>query len=258
MSNNIKAKKQFGQNFLQDENIINKIIEIANVENQDILEIGPGRGALTKKIVTKSKSLVAYEIDNDLIPILKNQIISKNFRLINFDFLKSEFDWNKNNKKKIVANLPYYITSDILFKIFKNIEYFSEIIIMVQEEVADRLVAKVGVSAYGKLTVTANYFATCTKQLIVPNNAFFPVPKISSAIVKLQFNKVLDLNNDKFLEFVKKCFSFKRKTLNNNLKSFLNNEVINNIYKDLEFESNIRPQEISLENYKKMFIISER
>ncbi|UVD81615.1 16S rRNA (adenine(1518)-N(6)/adenine(1519)-N(6))-dimethyltransferase RsmA [Mycoplasma iguanae] len=245
------SKKHFGQNFLQDKNIINKIIDIANIDNQDVLEIGPGRGALTQIMVSKAKSLLAFEIDQDMIEILNNTINANNFTLVNGDFLKHQLIWQ--GKKKIVANLPYYITSKIIFKIFEHLELFSSALIMVQEEVADRIIAKVNTANYSKLSVVCQYFATVKKEFSVPPTAFRPVPKVHSAIVSFEFNKITTLDTKSFLLFIKNSFSMKRKTLANNWKKHYSDEFIKGVFKEFKLNSNIRPQEISLKQYQQFF-----
>ncbi|MGZ9414079.1 16S rRNA (adenine(1518)-N(6)/adenine(1519)-N(6))-dimethyltransferase RsmA [Mycoplasma sp. 5370] len=252
MNKEIRAKKQLGQNFLIDKNIINKIIEIANVENKEIIEIGPGQGALTEILVSKAKHLTAFEIDNDMIEILKNKITSKNFNLIHNDFLKEEISFD--SKKEVVANLPYYITSKILFKIFENINSFSKLTIMVQDEVAQRIVSKNNKSEYGKLSVSCQFLADVTKEFIVPPTCFFPKPKVNSAIITLKIKENLDQNYvNEFLEFVKLCFSMKRKTLYNNLKNKFPSQDILNVFKENNILENTRPQELNWQTFEKIF-----
>ncbi|QJB71468.1 16S rRNA (adenine(1518)-N(6)/adenine(1519)-N(6))-dimethyltransferase RsmA [Mycoplasma sp. 1654_15] len=250
--NNIKAKKKYGQNFLKDNFIIQKIIELANPENQDILEIGPGLGAITIPLLEKAKSLLAYEIDAELIEILKNKITSSKLEIKNEDFLKA--DLNFNESKILVANLPYYITSDILFKIFENLSMFSKMVIMVQEEVADRIVAKEKTSNFSKLSLACQLVAEVKKELKILPSSFVPQPKVNSALVTFEFKKNLDQQNiQEFFSFTKKCFSMKRKTFYNNLSTFINEEKIKKIFNHFSLNHKIRPQEISLENYKQIF-----
>ncbi|WGI36707.1 16S rRNA (adenine(1518)-N(6)/adenine(1519)-N(6))-dimethyltransferase RsmA [Mesomycoplasma lagogenitalium] len=252
INKNIKAKKSLGQNFLVDKNVINKILKIANIENEDVIEIGPGQGALTTHLVNLANRVLAFEIDKDMIEILNSSIINDNFTLVHQDFL--ETDLNFENKWAVVANLPYYITSKILFKIFENINSFSKLTIMVQEEVADRIVAKVKTPSYGKLSISCQYLASVKKEFIVLPNSFVPKPKVNSAIVTFSFYPDLKQKEiNLFLEFIKKCFSMKRKTLINNLKLFLDSNKIELIFNSLNLKLNIRPQEIDLISYKKMF-----
>ncbi|MGY6172440.1 16S rRNA (adenine(1518)-N(6)/adenine(1519)-N(6))-dimethyltransferase RsmA [Candidatus Mycoplasma pogonae] len=251
MSRSIKAKKKFGQNFLIDKNIIEKIINISEVQNQSIIEIGPGQGALTEKLVQLAKDVEAYEIDNDMIEILQQKIQANNFKLQHQDFLEANFEWN--GKKKIVANLPYYITSQILFKIFEHVSMFSSITIMVQNEVANRLAAKVNTSDYGKLSIAAQHFATIKKHFTVSPESFQPIPKVTSAVITLTFDKKISLNSEKFLYFIKKSFAMKRKTLINNWKQFIAEDKIYQTFERFNLNKNIRPQEISVEVYQSIF-----
>lgn len=257
MSNHVRAKKHYGQNFLNDKNIIIKIINVAQIQNQEVLEIGPGTGALTEHLVKHAKNVLAFEIDKEMIGVLNAKIKSLNFTLVNLDFLKADLSWE--GKKCVVSNLPYYITSKILFKIFENIKLFSSLTIMVQKEVADRMVAKVNTKDYGKLSIVAQYYATIQKEFSVPPQSFTPVPKVDSAVVSLKFDKILDLDSAKFLFFIKKSFSMKRKKLLNNWKELFSKEEIESVYQKFNLESNVRPQEISLEQYRQIFLyISEK
>lgn len=251
MNKKIFAKKHLGQNFLVDKNIIQKIIEIANIENKEVIEIGPGQGAITEHLITKAKSVIAYEIDQDMIDILKNKINADNFILNHKDFLKAEFDWE--GKKYVVANLPYYITSKILFKIFYSLDKFKKITVMVQKEVADRMVAKVNTSNYGKLSISCQFLANVKKEFDISPSSFQPMPKVTSSIVNMEFNKTFAVNIKDFLEFIKTCFAMKRKTLFNNLKQHLTVEEINKIYSHFNLDANVRPQEITKDLYYEIF-----
>ncbi|UWD34410.1 16S rRNA (adenine(1518)-N(6)/adenine(1519)-N(6))-dimethyltransferase RsmA [Mesomycoplasma molare] len=252
INKNIKAKKHLGQNFLIDKNIINKIIEVSEIKDKDVIEIGPGQGAITELLVKEAKSLIAYEIDSDMISILNSKIKGENFTLINSDFLKNDLNWKE--KKHLVANLPYYITSDIIFKIFKNISLFSKMTIMVQEEVADRIKALKNTPEYSKLSVSCQFLAEIKKEFVVPPSCFLPKPKVNSAIITLNFKENLDQNYvNEFLNFIKICFSMKRKTLFNNLKTTFTKNKILEVLKINNLKENIRPQELEWGEYEKLF-----
>ncbi|VEU59554.1 16S rRNA (adenine(1518)-N(6)/adenine(1519)-N(6))-dimethyltransferase RsmA [Mesomycoplasma neurolyticum] len=248
----IKTKKHLGQNFLTNKKIVKKIIEVSNVNNKEIIEIGPGQGALTFELVKYAKKVYAYEVDEKMIEILQSNINNENLILEHQDFLKVTFDWE--GKRDVVANLPYYITSNILFKIFENIEYFSKLTIMVQNEVADRIIAKPKTSEYSKLSVSCQFLANVKKEFIVKANNFFPVPKVDSAIITLEFKKDLNKKNTQdFLLFIKKCFLMKRKTLFNNLKTFLQTDSILKMFEELNIKNNVRAQELSVDKYLEIF-----
>ncbi|WP_404912076.1 ribosomal RNA small subunit methyltransferase A [Mesomycoplasma hyopneumoniae] len=153
-------------------------------------------------------------------------------------------------KKTIIANLPYYITSKILFKIFANFEKFDKIILMVQNEVADRIVAKPKTPTYSKLSLASQYIADVKKLFVVGPDSFFPKPKVNSAVVLFDFRENLEAKKmEEFFWFTKKCFQFKRKTLYNNLIFFLNKQQIEKIYNFFQFAQNIRPQQLDLVTY---------
>ncbi|WP_341490152.1 16S rRNA (adenine(1518)-N(6)/adenine(1519)-N(6))-dimethyltransferase RsmA [Mesomycoplasma ovipneumoniae] len=183
----ISPKKHLGQNFLKDEKIAQKIVNSIDLANKNLVEIGPGTGFLTKYLIQKAKFLTCYEIDKNLIPLLENKFKNKNIKIINEDFLLS--DLNFSEKQSVIGNLPYYITSKILFKIFDNFEKFDEILIMVQNEVADRIIATPGTASYSKLSLACQYVAEVKKLFVVPPSSFFPVPKVDSAIVYFSIRK---------------------------------------------------------------------
>lgn len=250
MSHNFK--KSLGQNFLKDKKIIEQIINYIDLEQEEVLEIGPGQGAITEFLVKKTKNVVAYEIDQELIPYLNKKIKSDNFELKNEDFLKANLIFE--NKKIVVANIPYYITSDILFKLFKNHLLFKKALIMVQNEIAEKLVAKPGESNYGKLSVSAQFFCEIKKAIFVSKVCFIPQPKVDSAVVFFDFKKIpSDFDIKSFLEFIKNCFSQQRKKLVNNLKNKYEIGEINKALQKMELPLNIRPQQIDLKNYKILF-----
>ncbi|MEE3928245.1 16S rRNA (adenine(1518)-N(6)/adenine(1519)-N(6))-dimethyltransferase RsmA [Mycoplasmopsis ciconiae] len=250
MKKNVYAKKKFGQNFLTDTNVINKIIQISDPTNKNILEIGPGRGALTKILTQLAKKVVCFEIDQDMVDVLNKEIISPNLQIIHQDFLEANI--NEYQNYSIIANIPYYITSDILFKIFEHRNQFDKAYLMVQKEVALRLVAQVNSHDYSKLTLTTNYVCTPKVEFIVKANSFSPAPKVDSAIISLTFNKN-PINYQQMSEFFKLCFLARRKKLSFSLKTKYSQQAINDAYQKLSLDDNIRIQQLSLEKVVELF-----
>ena len=252
---NFIFKKQYGQNFLTDTNLLSAIVQDAGITSKDeVLEIGPGAGALTKELAKKAKKVVAYEIDADLKPILKEN-------LNNFDNVKIEFcdilKVNLNEIKehfddeiKVVANLPYYITTPILFYLIESGLNIKSITVMVQKEVADRLVADKNSKNYGRLTVNANAISDVTIKRIVNRKLFYPVPNVDSAIVHFEINKnKYQIDNLKlFKRLVKASFAYRRKTLSNNLKKgfSLNSDSIEALFKSVNINKNARAEDLSV------------
>lgn len=219
-------KKKYGQNFLQDNNIIKKIANVCETNPDDlIIEIGPGSGALTQELVLKSKVL-AYEIDKELQDNLIHRFVDKNITFIFDDFLNRNVKddlLNMNyNKLYIIANLPYYITTPIITKIIEEKIDVDKMVLMVQKEVGDRFSAKVGTKDYSSITIFLNYYFDIKKEFIVSRNAFYPKPNVDSII--LSFSKKEKeynvLNEEHFFKLVKDSFKQKRKTLKNNLKEY--------------------------------------
>ena len=220
---NLKPKKKLGQNFLHDKNIISSIIRKAKVENENIIEIGPGPGILTKKILKeKAKSLLVIEKDKSFEDNLKK---IKNDYQENFDYLIDDildFDFNQlaNNTFKIISNLPYNISVPFILKMVKNqkIIPWKEMILMVQKEVAERIVAKIGTKRYGRLSLMVNLKNNVTKILDVKPSSFIPRPKVDSTVIKIIPNsKYAHVDDEIFEKIVKICFSQRRKKIKNNL-----------------------------------------
>lgn len=251
---NVSASKKFGQNFLYDKNILEKIINATDINDKHIIEIGPGLGSLTKMLLIKAKKVSSYEIDKEMIKVLKGEILNSKFDLIEGDFLKSNFNWS--SKKIIIANIPYNITSDILFKLFENSDKISEAVLMMQKEVGERLLAKVKSKNYGKLTVTTQLFANPEKITLVPPNAFVPMPKVTSIVIKLNFkDSIYDKN---ILKFIKNCFAQRRKTLFNNLRNFINEDLAKDLIQKMNFKESIRPQEVSKDEFIELYEIIKK
>lgn len=263
-SNSIFAKKMYGQNFLIDDKILQDIVESANVTDQDIvIEIGPGLGNLTHYILEKGAKVIAFEIDTDMIQILNDRFDNcKSLEIINKDILKVNMEeYLKDNKVKIIANLPYYITSPIIFRLLEYRKNIQSITIMIQKEVADRINAKPHSKDYGVLTISTNYMADVVKLFNVHNTSFIPAPNVTSAVIQIIPNgnkeKELGIKDEEvFKDLVKKAFSARRKKLSNSLQnSGINNMSKQDIEKMLEqvgLNLNCRAEEVSIEQYAKM------
>ena len=219
-------KKKYGQNFLNDKNILNKIANVANTNPNDlIIEIGPGAGALTEELIKKSQVL-AYEIDNDLEEILRNKFKNNNFELIIDDFLKHDIKKDLESKKYedlyIIANLPYYITTPIINKIIDDKLNVKKMVLMVQKEVGERFTASVGTKEYSSITVFLNYYFEVKKEFVVSKNSFYPRPNVDSIIVSFtrKEKEKRIKNEEQFFKLIRDSFVQKRKTLKNNLKDY--------------------------------------
>ena len=244
-------KKNLGQNFLQDKNIIDKIVNAPDYgDNNLVIEIGPGAGALTKELLKKVDRAILYEVDTRLEKILNKELSTfVNYELIFDDFLNR--DVNKDISKYdfdnlyMVANLPYYITTPIITKIINDKIPTNEIVIMIQKEVADRFSAKPGSKEYGQITVFLNYFFDIDNVCNVSKNCFFPKPKVDSAVIKMKRKKSNDYikNFDVFNKLVKDSFRFKRKTIKNNLVGY-DLDIISNILTKYGFDINTRSENI--------------
>lgn len=245
-------KKSLGQNFLKDNNIINKIVGSINPNKNDlIVEIGPGSGALTRHLIKKGCDVICFEIDERLKDILCN-IDSNNLKIIFGDFLKmnlkEHIDTNKYEHIYFIGNLPYYITTAIINKIIDESNPY-EIVIMIQKEVGDRFISKPRLKSYNSLSVFLQYNFDIIKVTDVSRHCFNPVPNVESVVLKLVANKKYNVSNEKFFyEFVSKSFTQKRKNLRNNLKSY-DLDKINNILLKMNKDLTARAEEISVKEF---------
>ena len=245
-------KKSLGQNFLMDKNIIHKISDSIKPNEDDlIVEIGPGAGALTKELIQKNCDVICFEIDTRLKEILESiesdrlQIVFNDFLKVN---LKEYIDETKYKNIYFVGNLPYYITTAIINKIIDESNPY-EITVMVQKEVGDRFMSKPNSRDYGSLSVFLQYNFDVTKVVNVNKRCFEPVPKVDSVVVKLSKNKKFEAQNeDKFYKLVKDSFTQKRKNLRNNLKSY-NLEKIEEILKKYNKDLTARAESLSIEEF---------
>lgn len=253
----MKAKKAFGQNFLKDQNIINKIVNSVEIsENDLVVEIGPGQGALTRELVKKNSYYLAFEIDERMKPILnkyesdKAKIIYEDFLNVDLNSILKEY---KFNNLYLIANLPYYITTPIIEKIVTSNYKFDKLVVMVQKEVADRFCAFPKSKDYGYMTVLLNINYNLEKLFVVKNTCFDPIPKVDSAVVRFSIKEDnYNINDMQFLKkFLSLSFAHKRKTLKNNLPTEYYN-LIEPILKKYNLESNVRAEEIPVEVYIEM------
>ncbi|PHK48874.1 16S rRNA (adenine(1518)-N(6)/adenine(1519)-N(6))-dimethyltransferase RsmA [Staphylococcus edaphicus] len=223
-------KKSLGQNFLIDVNIIHNIIEASDIDEQTgIIEVGPGMGSLTEQLAKSAKKVVAFEIDQRLIPVLKDTMEPyDNVTVINEDILKADIARYVTEhladceKIMVVANLPYYITTPILLNLMQQKLPIDGYVVMMQKEVGERLNAQVGTKAYGSLSIVAQYYTETSKVLTVPKSVFLPPPNVDSIVVKLMKREtpIVDIDDEnKFFKMTKAAFSQRRKTINNNYQS---------------------------------------
>ena len=252
---NIKPRKRFGQNFLQDKNIILKIIEaIAPKKTDHIVEIGPGLGALTVQLLPVLKTMDVIELDRDLIP--KLQTACRNLGKLNIHQADAlQFDFKKLVKNKhlvrVIGNLPYNISTPLIFHLLKQINCIHDMHFMLQKEVARRLAAKPNHKDYGRLSVMVQYFCEVTELFIVNPHAFYPVPKVKSALVRLVPRKkiLLPAKDISILEkVVKLAFNQRRKMISNCLKDIVSNEQ----FSSLNINPKLRPEQLSVEDFVKI------
>ncbi|MBP5279264.1 MAG: 16S rRNA (adenine(1518)-N(6)/adenine(1519)-N(6))-dimethyltransferase RsmA [Erysipelotrichaceae bacterium] len=249
----LRAKKKYGQNFLIDSNVVDKIARNACDSDLTTIEIGPGLGALTEMLLKYSKDVEAYEIDKDMYEILSRNIDDERLHVYLEDFLDSDLS-KYEEKVNICANLPYYVTTPILFKIFESELDINKITVMVQKEVGDRLSAKPGSEDYGALSIEVQYLYEVKQEMNVSRKVFYPEPNVDSAIIS--FKPIRERNRgfeEGFFTFVKNSFRMRRKTLYNNLKDIYEKEKIEKMFDDLNIDPNIRAQQIDLDTFMKIY-----
>lgn len=264
----ITANKKLGQNFLIDENVIDTIANASQISKEDlVIEIGPGLGALTEKLLKKAGKVIAIELDERMINILKDRFfIYENFEIINEDVLKVDIEnLIKENKEKlnlknakIVANLPYYITTPIIMKLLEEKLDIESITVMIQKEVADRLTAIPGQKDSGAITYTVYYYATSEEVLTVPNYSFIPEPEVESEVIKLSLRKepvIKVKDEEKFFKLIKAAFMQRRKTFLNAIgNSGLNvtKQEIEEILNQLNIDTKIRGEALTMEQFSQI------
>ena len=261
-------KKSFGQNFLTDTNILQKIVDTAEIdENVNVIEIGPGIGALTEFLAENAAEVMAFEIDDRLVPILADTLRDfDNVRVVNEDILKSDLQArikefaNPNLPIKVVANLPYYITTPILMHLIESGIPFSEFVVMMQREVADRISAQPNSKSYGSLSIAVQYYMTAKVAFIVPRTVFVPAPNVDSAILKMvrRDQPAVGVKDEAFFFKVSKAsFTHRRKTLWNNLTSYFgkSNEVktkLESALDNAELSPSVRGEALDLQEFARL------
>lgn len=262
-------KKSLGQNFLIDVNIIQKIIDASDIgENTGIIEIGPGMGSLTEQLAKNAKKVVAFEIDQRLIPVLKDTMGPyDNVEIINEDILKADIAHYVTehladcDNIMVVANLPYYITTPILLNLMQQTFPIDGYVVMMQKEVGERLNAQVGTKAYGSLSIVTQYYTETSKVLTVPKTVFLPPPNVDSIVVKLMKRQTPEVdidNEDKFFKMTKAAFSQRRKTISNNYQSLFvdgkaNKEIIKKWLETSGIDPRRRGETLSIKEFAKLY-----
>ncbi|MEL7355806.1 MAG: 16S rRNA (adenine(1518)-N(6)/adenine(1519)-N(6))-dimethyltransferase RsmA [Cyanobacteria bacterium J06560_6] len=263
---NHRARKRFGQHWLKSDEILNKIVGAGSLSETDhVLEIGPGQGALTQRLLATAAKVLAIEIDRDLCLELSDKFIafmaSGQFRLIESDFLQLNFDqalidFELARPNKVVANIPYYITAPILEKLLGTMRSpnpypYDSITLLVQKEISDRLCAVPGTKANGALTIRAQYLADCEEICSVPPNAFKPPPKVDSAVIRLRPRPCPTPAKDpaKLAQLVKLGFSQKRKMLRNNLQSIVDKNTTTAILESLSINPQVRAEGLGVSEW---------
>lgn len=258
-------KKYLGQNFLFDPSILQRIIEVANITHNDtVVEIGPGLGSLTKMLAETAKKVIAIELDYELYKKLGEDIKGfKNIELINGDALK--YPYEKLEPFKVVANIPYYITTPIIFRLIESRKNLKSMTLTIQKEVAQRIVAKPdsgvprlshtawGRKDYGVLSIAVQYYGKPELKFIIPKGAFRPVPKVDSAVIHIEIfdkPKIIMTDEKLFFRIVKTAFAQRRKTLSNSLKPISRN--IKEILIDAEIDPNRRAETLSIEEFARL------
>jgi len=267
-----RAKPKLGQHFLADSSAAARIVEaLGDTSQATVLEIGPGRGVLTSLLARRTRRLIAIEVDRVLAAQLRmNFALAPNVEIIEGDILSVDFDTlfgpkpgstrpglnHQPERVRVVGSIPYFITSDILLRLFKYRKYFETILVMVQREVADRLTAQPGHSEYGLLSATAQLYGKVDKLFTLPPGAFSPPPKVHSAVVRLTISPRLEglrVAEKEFIAFLKQSFGQKRKTLWNNLKSDYDPELLRRALAKAGIKPAVRAEELSLEKSAVLF-----
>ena len=270
----IQANKSLGQNFLVDDNVIDEIIRSSNIDKQDlIIEIGPGLGVLTNRLLQEANNVIAVELDKRMVNILQDRFIlningqaESKLEIINEDVLKINLNEIIAEKRKqteiknvkIVANLPYYISTPIIMKLLENRLDIDEIIVMVQKEVAERKNEKTGTRLAGAITYAVEYYSDATSIIKVPKELFVPSPKVESEVIKLKVRKgkKIQVKDEKLLfNIISKSFMQRRKTLSNVLTNnniMHSKEDVKNMWKELEIDENVRGESLTLEQFGKI------
>lgn len=250
---NHQPKKKFGQNFLRDKNLLEKIVVQSHIDEKDVIEIGPGQGALTQFLALRAKRLIAYEIDTSLKPFLNPYQEKEHIDIKYEDFMTATLP---EGEFHVVANVPYYITTPILFKLLESIQ-IKTASIMIQKEVCDRLLATPNQKAYNALSILVQYYAKAYRMMTVNRKLFYPVPHVDSAVLRIEKYEQRALNKETeqvFFQLVKHAFKQKRKTLVNNLHEGFNvsKEELIQFLKSQSLDAHVRAEQIDLKTFIEM------
>jgi 16S rRNA (adenine1518-N6/adenine1519-N6)-dimethyltransferase len=255
----VKPKQSLGQNFLIDDNIARKIVGALNLSEQDVVvEIGPGKGALTTHLVETARHLIAVEVDGRILDDLRSMFHSSTIVILHQDFLETDLaKWQNEYQRKlrVVGNIPYHLTSSILFKVFEERLSVDDLTITVQREVAQRIAATLGTKEYGILSVFSRFYGTPKILFTVSPHCFYPKPKVTSAVVHLKLRERLlhDVNEQTFATVVKTTFGKRRKTLRNSLKYLPYEEAtVNMILKKIDFPVEKRPEQLTVDQFVRL------
>jgi 16S rRNA (adenine1518-N6/adenine1519-N6)-dimethyltransferase len=242
-------RKKWGQNFLVDPNIVKKIYQTIDPKITDnIIEIGPGEGALTQIILPKVNDMISIEIDPLLIDKLSSSVMLKNLKIVHEDILKTNiYDLEIDNPARVIGNIPYNITSQIIFWLIEQLDYWSDAFIMVQKEVAHRLVAEAGTKEYGRLTVVVGAYLDVEYCFTIPPTVFIPRPKVDSAFIRFSKKKNALIDDHKYIRFnklVRAAFNQRRKMLKNSLSSW---DISDKVKEEIDFSR--RPETLSIKEF---------
>lgn len=249
----LRAKKRLGQNFLINQDVIDNIVTLSDIsENDVVIEIGPGIGSLTKALIGRAKKVIAIELDDDMVNVLNGRFQGERLEVLHDDVLKVDLNSivNKYDKVKVVANLPYYITSPIVMMLLEGRFNIESITVMVQKEVAERFCSENGSRDYGAITVSVKYFSKPSIIIDVPKDNFLPVPEVDSCVVKFDILKKpsVDVIDEKvFFRIIRCAFNQRRKTINNSLASGeFSKEIILNVLDKLGLDYKLRAEDLSI------------
>lgn len=256
--NNFRFNKQFGQNFITDQNLLRAIVDDAKITKDDVVvEIGPGAGTLTKEIAKKAKEVYSFEIDNNLAPILNetlqdcpnSTVIFKDFQKVDDEQLNQILN---NREYKVVANLPYYITTPIIMKFIESAYPPKSITVMVQKEVAERLKSNALTSDIGAISLSIALYGDVEMTRVVSRKMFMPEPNVDSAVIRIDMqNKYDNIDKKPVKKLIKAAFNMRRKTFLNNISNAFNisKDTIKEVLKELNIDENIRGEAVSIDNY---------
>ena len=253
---NLQAKKRLGQNFIIDPSVVRTIAQksLTTLEST-VVEIGPGLGALTQFLAPLSKKVIAIEIDEDMVEVLTTELASlNNVEIIHEDFLKWDVSVLGNQEVIVVANVPYYITTPIIFKWIESAVQVSSMTLMMQKELAHRLVADINTKDYNALSLMIQYLFEVKTIMQIPKQCFLPIPKVDSSVIQfVSKNDPQVFNQSQFFEFLKQSFQMKRKTLVNNLKTTIDKDQLLKVLYALKISPDVRAEAISLDQFIEMY-----